>query len=829
MSIFKVDKSDLESFTVVTNPWRTYSSSSVSGSIGSVNVFPRRSTIEKESGVVSSFVDDIRNDSTIDDMLRTTQQVGRYARSSSTSIVALSASARFSSMVDGYLSAVNDQAVSTRKHKALDIVRFNPTTTFTANTSKKLTIKDVLSCYHRVAYPSAHWAYTNYSCLSFFTSSTVPTSSCLLYPNASGGDTHEGYVDGIYMPSGAISFDFYINPRYQQDQANGAFKAGTLFHMSSTYAVSLITGSRKDENGKSVGFMLQLQLSSSADVEPSLAKPGTGQNAFTFRSDDNSLLWNRWQHVVIRWGTEAINAGTGSFVVDGVEKGTFVFPSSTIAPRTFTNGTLRPSVLCVGNYLKGGNFSGAAHSLFFAADPALRDGLTELTGTTGVDEPAPSAYRFEHPLNADVHDLSIKRFYMTDLDIEASSSQGPKSLDAWTMFYLPVFFVEESPFRQFVGDIGGILQTPFFEVDGTTNDPFNVAMSFGVGGHYINIENYLRDFAGNTFPRVHHMSGVALTHNTALRTANEFLYDQPFVRRRNSLIMPCDDGLFVPAYELLASESRRTNAVDDLGVEELSFVNMSKMLSTSSALFGSDFDGDSTFADESIGFTPERPGTQPGAAFVGYARNVDKAIASGTFDPGIQDGAPLTIYQRTRDASSNQVTFFDISNLFYGHRIMPGSLVLSDSSLSGSGGAQSITLKDDGHGTLYRADCLTSASTWNSVGTVFYDEGIIAIKNPHIYFFGKEQFELSFRGEQNVHVMKVDVIAPAHHLNSSSNKNYVKVPPSPYPNDPEKEFVYISTINFHDDNLNVVMKTQLAQPIMKRPGDRIAFKVRFDV
>lgn len=853
MSFFKVGPEEVESFSVVTNPLRHYVTSSA-GATGSVYVFARRSDIEKEMAPLASFVDATHNDVDLTTTLRTLQYMGRYAHVvGSTSPFVLSASAAFPGMLDDYMAKVSQQGVSARKQKLLQIIRFTPTVSFTSNTLRKLVVKDQLSSYYRIAYPSAHWAYTNYNCLNFFTSSTVPTSSVLMYPNIEGGPEHAGFVSGTYSLSGAVSFDFYINACYRPDQIDGAFKAGTLLHLSSTYAVSLVTGSAKDFNGKPLTFRIQLQLSHSADIPPSLlrstrvtdvgldanrayhsggvnTRTGYAPANLAFLSDDNSLLWNNWHHVVIRWGTDIVNQGTGSFNIDGVDRGTFVVPSGTITPALYPAGGLSsPDVLFVGNYFEGRNFGTGSTSYFFAADPALRDGLTELNGVASVNEPNPAGYRFQHPLNAQVHDVAIKRYYMSDFDIEQSSSVGPKTIDTNAIaFYLPPFFVEESPFRQFVGDVGGILVTPFEEVDGTTDDPFNVAMSFGVDGHYINTENFVRDFASNVFPRLHHMTGVAIMNTTEAREANDFLYDQPFVRRRNLLIMPCDDGLFVPSYELLASESKRTNAVDDLGIEELSFINLDNLLFTSSLLFGTDFGGDTSFSDQQVGFTPENPGLGPGPAFANYKANVNKAVASGSFDPGIQQGAPLTIFQRTRDPSSNQVTFFDISNLFYGKRILPGSLELTDPSFSGSGGGMAMTLRDDGRGTVYRSDCFTSGATWNSVGTIYYDEGIIALKSPHLYFFGKEGYEISFRGEQNIHVMTIDVNAEANQLNSSSNPNFVKVPPSPFPNDPEKEFVYITGLNFHDDNFNVIAKTQLAQPIIKRHGDRILFKVKID-
>jgi hypothetical protein len=181
------------------------------------------------------------------------------------------------------------------------------------------------------------------------------------------------------------------------------------------------------------------------------------------------------------------------------------------------------------------------------------------------------------------------------------------------------------------------------------------------------------------------------------------------------------------------------------------------------------------------------------------------------------------------DPSSNEVTFFNISNLFYGIRIHPGTLEIVDWALSGSSSAMTITLKDDGFGNIYRADCFTSASTWNNVGNVFYDEGVIVIKNPSLNFFGQEQFEMTFRGEQNVHTMKFDVVAPTAMLNSSSNPNFQSLSASGYLNDTDPSFVYITNITLHDANLNVIAKSQLAQPIMKRHNDAILFKIRFDV
>jgi hypothetical protein len=916
-SIFKVDPSDVETFTVVTNPIRTYVSSSTQGSTGSVFLFAHRSSTQKDVQPDSSFVESAHDDADLSSLLQAAQMVGKdirnttgftsatgsftarfasgslfsvgfpqvndpFLRPVTASVVFPIASgsflvsgstvltgttgnyltsgsfqfnnadlaADFTAVLSQYMSGCTAQGQAERLKVVFDPIRFSPPPVFNSNTLRKLAIKDMLQTYYRTSYPTAHWAYTNYNTLNFFTASSVPTDTALLYPNIDGGNGdlifHQGYCSGTYTPSGSFSFDFHINPRYQPSQRDGHFKAGTILHLSSTYALSLISGSAKDQNGRTVGFRLQLQLSHSADVSPSTVLPNSmpGPRAAStdliFVSDDNSLQWNNWHHVVVRWGTDQINHGTGSFNIDLIDRGTFVIPSSTITPLAYGGIQDGPTVLAMGNFFEGPNHGDYEQANFFAGDPALRDGLNVLTPETGIDEPI--GYRFNHPLNAELHDVAIRRCYVSDYDIAASASVGPTFLDKTFALYVPPFFVEQSPYRQFVNDHGGILVTPFEEVDGATTAPFSVALSFGVVGHYINLENFVKDFASEQFPLLHHLTGVAIQNTTDAETCNEFLYAQPFVVKRNLSILPCDDGQFVPSFQLLASETL-TRAVDDLGLEELSFINIDNLVMTSTLLFGAGTSDDGTqpdaqvnqFANIQIGATPESPFTAAGPALVNYSNTV----SSGS---DVEAGAPLTVFQRTQDPSSNEIVIFDISNLFYGFRMQPKSLFLQDSdilasSLLGSNipltnvnshGPVQVTLADDGMGNVYRADCLTPQSTWNSVGNVYYDEGLICLKSPHLYFFGQNQYALNLRGEQHVHVMKIDVFAPNNTLNSSSNPNFVSVPVNGYPNDVENDFVYITGINFHDTDLNVVAKTSLAQPIAKRPGDKILFKIKYD-
>jgi len=862
MSIFKINPTDYQSITVSTNPSRYYSSSS-NGVTGSIYVFPRRSSIEKDISPV--------NDPTtpVDE-----SQLYTFWSGLNSFVKAFPGSKlNIADSMEGYLNGVNVEKTSLKNKKLLDVIRFTPSNTFTSASLKKLAIKDNLSHYYRTQYPSAHWGYSNYHSLNFFSSPTVPTSSVLLYPNVNDGSTPSGYATGRYSLSGAFSFDFYINPRYRTLDSQGHFKAGTIFHLSSSYALSLVTGSAKDVNGLPSAFRLQLQLSHSADISPSLATSGPYPRDLVFLSEDNALKWNNWHHVVVRWGTNLINQGTGSFNVDGVDKGMFVIPSGTILPKAYLNNTMvptNPDVLCVGNYYEGRNTGNDRLKIFFNVYPSSYEGLYTLITGIGSQQ-QPNTFSFNHPLQSEIHDLSIKRFYVTDTDIQLSSSTGISNLKD-VCFYLPPFFCIDSPIRKIAtinGDnvpIAGVPYTPSIATTGMTTTPFNVSMAFGVDGHYINTENFLKDFSSNRHPRQLFLSASLVPAGSNVgKTANQILYDQPSVRRRNLSILPCDDGNFYPNYDVLSSKSikvaigdalnefvdwnidpYKTAYVDDLGNKSDGFIN----LNFSDVVFSGSRKNDqyfvtnnpaetenkeNTYVNDNIGFSPLNPTKNP-VANLNFLLTTYLPLAASNLQRYnaperlfvTQSQVPYSVSWKTQDTSSNQVTFFDISNLFYGTRILPGSFTLTDSAMTGSGGAVSITIKDDGQGTLYRADSLTPHCKWNSVGTIFYNEGIIAIKSPHLYFFGKDQFEMSFKGEQNIHVLRIEALAPMNHLNSSSNPTYQQLPSSLSANEPDPNYVYITGINFHDDNLNVIMKTQLAQPIMKKYSDKIMFKVKYD-
>lgn len=782
MSLFKITPDDVETFTLETYPRRLYSSGSLSsvitGVTGTLYVFPRRSPNEKEVHALSNFKSSVFNDQNLD---------ARLAQAKT--IISNSNSGR----VQSYLAGVYAQQPSVRKQQTLNIIRTVPSLFFDKSTLAKSVMINSLMPFYRTSQPNQNYATTNYNCLNFFTASSVQSNTALLYPNPAISGS---YPNGRYSPMDAWSIDFWINPKYTTDVAGADFKAGTILHLSGVYAVSLVTGSSRDVNGFANGFRIQLQLSSSANTAPSLASTS---DPLVVLSHDNSLKKNTWNHITIR-NSPSYNFGTGSIFINTTSSVNFVFTGS-LSPKNLGGytGTDGPCVLSVGNFYEGTNAGTSGISRFFAVDTALRDGIYQLNTTNLVN--LPTSFSFNHPLNAEVHDIKIFDKFLSTIDIERFQNEGPSPEESNLLFYVPPFFTKEAPKQTFVNGTGGVLVTPFQTVNDSPKDIFNVSMSFGCGGLYMGLENFGRDFATGRYPRWLGITGSVINNTTDVLTANQFLFATASNRKRQYTVMPCDNGLFVPNFNFLNSGSLDKYR-NDLGNTSLGYISLKEMVPfKSEKTFGLTNSG--SMLDSMLGSTPSN--------------------LSGSFSNS------LAVLRQTKDNSSNQVVYFNISNLYYGSHIKPGSIVLRDTSMSGSAGKISVTIKDDGYGSLFRADTLTKQAQWSTIGNVFYNEGLILIKAPQLYFFGSESWELEFQGKQDIHILKFNLAMPPLMATSSSNPSFEKIAGSNLANDTDKEeVVLLSGLNIHDDNLNVIMKTNFAQAIVKRNSEKLLFKVKLD-
>jgi hypothetical protein len=802
MSLHAFEPGDIEIFTIRTTPSTTFISSST-GVTGAAYVYPRRSNAIKEYHV--NWTSELGTPSGAYSQINDIGDILKLAKLSQTN------SDRFSYM-EKYLSAVSTQPQSLRNIQKQEVVRFTPGVNLSLDMTRKFATTNLLMPYYSSFGTNYDFAYTNYHSLNFISASNLPTGSALLYPVEANSTGVGQIISSSYTPSGAFSFDFWINPRYTTDSTNSTYRAGTILHLSSTYALSLVTGSSKDSNGFPNKYRLLLQLSNSSDTPPSNLNLSSLSN-LNFVSDDNALNRNSWQHVTIRWGTNSYNFGSGSFMVDGQEKGTFYIPSSSIAARD-TGGEL-PNMLIVGNYYNGTNSGTSKTSYFFSDASKTRFGVPvgdSLDVSTTQDEPV--NYNFSHPLQAEIHELKIYNKYISRDEI-FSRSLTSAPLNSDLLFYLPPFFTRESPTRSVdTNGLGGVLVHPFQNINGTTQHPFNVDLSFDTGGHYINLENFTRDFATGNYPRLIKLTGSALNGNTEQLTANEFLYATSSNRKASLTVLPNDNGSFKPDYYQMLNGLDVTSFSTDKGATAYNLISLRNMYPLESIY-------------DMVGPTDgsAKLNTDTNKNILAALSGFDTTSSFGTLNP---QKTP-TILQRTRENGSLQVVLFDISNLFYGNKIIPGTFVLTDNNLTNSAGKISITLKDDGFGSLYRADSDGTLAVNNSVGNIFYDNGIAIVYNPSLYFFGENGFECTFKGERNIHTLKTDLYANPLELVSSSNPSWSpSLSASNSADDFDKRYVYITDLYLHDDNLNVIARTKISQPIMKRTTDRYKFSIKID-
>lgn len=795
MSIITISPDLIEVNTLLLQPSQSFSSSS-SGMVGSLPIYPRSTSALRAfkgstPGTSFSETAEITDD---DDYLYEASQ--QY----------LSGATDISKPISAYISKVNDSNVNATQFLRTFPVRIGsapsveePTFDMLGNVKipydrnewinlQRRAIVNCLMPLHRVENSLSFNAYGNYNSLNFVSSSNFGTSSALIFPNFPDSS---GFRD--YTPPNAFTLDFFIKPRAPVEETEH-FRASTIFHLSSSICVSLISGSLLDVDRKPANFRIMLQLSRSADISPSnisvQSLPLGPPQEFTYVTPD-TLLRDSWHRVTIRWGSQSRSLGTGSIKVDDQ-----VTRFSANVPSISTG--MLGNALIIGNYYD----SGDDISKFFNTSAAARYG-TEVDPSSSVFDPA--GFDFNHQMNAEIHHVSFFKRYLNDSElININDLYQESALKKGPSFFLPLFFTSSTPGSVFT------YNTPKEKDNLETDSPVSYQLALGYNATFLNLQNFVIDFARRKQPRAYNLSeGIEVPYSFDSRegVVDNLLMLQSHNRARNFSILPCDDGNFEPSFGILDSDNNR---FQNIGISK------STMLISMDAL-------------APPGLAPEGEYV-PGQEFADL--NYDGTDAP--LLPLYQDMNYLTQGRDVRypgigqpDNSSNRMIIFSIPSLYYMTRIVPGSFTISDTNLSGSGGIP-ITLKDDGRGNLYRSNTVTPAATWNKVGSIFYSHGIACIISPHIPYFGKSSYEMNFRGEMRKTVANFMVPASADSINRSFNSSYKEFPPTDSVSEQADSFVYISGINLHDKNFNVVMRARLAQVIQKREGDEIVFRLRYD-
>ena len=170
-----------------------------------------------------------------------------------------------------------------------------------------------------------------------------------------------------------------------------------------------------------------------------------------------------------------------------------------------------------------------------------------------------------------------------------------------------------------------------------------------------------------------------------------------------------------------------------------------------------------------------------------------------------------------------------VSTQLFGRKIERETVEIFDSDIGGTLGSKKIKLKDNGKGTMYRADCLTQHADWNCVGHCLYHEGIITILHPSLENFTENGYKLQFKSSKKLNVLELNLPAYSGRTNKSYNESQIKnlrLDESAFNSD--EDFVYISDINLHDENLNIVAKAKIVKPFPKKDTDNVLFRLKMD-
>ena len=522
---------------------------------------------------------------------------------------------------------------------------------------------------------------------------------------------------------------------------------------------------------------------------------------------------------------------------------------------------------------KFGNYNSTVNKTAFLFDSgsATNFGVEKLLQTSTNEN---IRHVFDAPLNAELQEIRIFSKYRSDEDIKHTSENGFYGFkDKDLLFYLPPYFVPGTADRRMLFTVS---QTHF----SSSYTPFNLNTSFGQGGRMLNLENYTYDFVNMVQARCHRLAATPPKGTFQNFDADDFdfipatdaIYIRPENRKRNLTILPSDLGNLDPKFVVLdkraedivrkflnnesAVDVKSRHFTDDAGIYDPGFISVKNIIDLDakySSLTEADLDSDRftvnpngiastlTPIEPSIAFSEtEDPSAAIDAALNDASINSLIDFGNGAAsdsspiqnDPssvyGSQSSLTLTVLDRTRDTDSNEITFLDISNIFYGDLIKRESLKLVDDFVTGSAGKIRLSFKDSGYGNLYRCDTSGSHPIWSSVGNVLYEEGLICLTNPTIPNFGSRSFNINFNGDRNIHVLELRVPISSEEASVSTNSSFVDLAPTNLPSDSQMTCNLITNMNIHDENLNVIGKINLSRPIVRKENDKYVFKFKID-
>jgi len=686
--------------------------------------------------------------------------------------------------------------------------------------------------------PNMSYGFTNYNCLGFMSGGNTSSKTALVYKDDSGTGDFRSFCVSMFVKPPKVT--------------NDTFNPATVFHIDNLISVSIVSGSKIDKNENINSFEIVSQLSGSNENRV---------NEFVYSTSsiaDNNAVYSDFSKNVAYTSTDVLekdnwyNIAVSVFENQSgeIEQKIFVDQleitgsvSSFSAPfnRGYANSNGdENSEIVIGNKL---DISEEYSEVFIDAYKDYEK-YTNLGPENGI-----GSLVFESPFFGEVHEIIFSTSQNTNFPIQSFFSRNLSTLSPDLSrnnfnidFYLPVMFSAGriQKMRTAIKKLDGI--GIFASRDLKFAPHENFILSNDLRFPEVNISSFLGAYSFNilagdvrdinrVYPRCIGMESIddiandekyaqGVLDNTSHNAASEL---SSFFTR-NNLIRPADNTGFTPDYENYKRILNKTRFPDNLNQShpgfETYFLSSSLENEDVSHVLMKNYITGSNFRN-SMSTSMVDLDTYGGTS------NLNRTIF---FDNNLALDRTSSLVMSLKDETgfnhSNLVSVIDIPQMFYSKKIHPGTFEIIDHDLTGSSGMLTYNIKDNGLGTLYRNDS-AAPDKRSKCGLIFYELGVAILTHPAYCLFGKNHYTVKFRGEKDLNVLNVNAHIGKYEFNESVNPSYNSLGKAGSESNNE-EVVMITNIDYLDENLNVVMRSNLSHPVSKREFDEILFRSRID-
>ena len=623
-----------------------------------------------------------------------------------------------------------------------------------------------------------------------------------------------------------ITYEFWIKPCKEQ------VAAGTIAHLGGNFGITVIPDATTKKNAYyekfKLGFFFGTKAANSIDpgsITSSVNATGSADGVYITTS---VLNLDNWHHVVLRYGTN-FNNGLLDVFVDGVSitsSGLDGLYNAGTRGDGFVNTTVTSAS---GHSITIGAWSPTSGmNDIFGVYADKQEYSVDTNSTSYVDGLAVTP---RYQLKSELGDFRIWSECRSEVDLltnKYTTLSSNSKLKFYINFQLDpsassptwnhIGFIPEKDKANNTaeyysnGQLSTITSTSL--ANSYNKSSFCTNSGFIAGLPFVHVHAHAKEYVQSNWPVITGFRDLTVSGDTVLYptidnqspATEKILYFQNhwqsfgWLKCINSMILPSDNAELKQNYSLNSKLYHQSTIEDMINLRGAGIGNTSDPLEIKHFL-----------DDEIFSIQESMTKLDPSlSAFGGKEENYQTAalIANNKL--------------KANDYVSPISTVFSIPQIYYGNRIHEESIELT---FKVNEDGKEIKVLDI-EGALYRVNSKSNGIT--KVGHVDYANGIICIFSPLLVNIGLENFDIKLKGQKNMHVMQLDIPCGPGIANKSQNPTYKSLKGSSNVNETSGKLTYISSIYLHDENLNIVGKVNLAQPVQKREEDSFIFRVKVD-